>query len=461
MDQAVISSSQLHRLSISIPCSDIIVPKSVAPFKQLRDVLLQSPTLRALTVDVHLDLDLREAAEEQVEETIFSEEAQYSTGQSYNESLARTPENIAACDEPSTTHSVNRIQIPLEPTDWVSSLEYLAVKARTYVFDHEHCINLQRCMDWTRLKQLTLGPPNPESFFKAFTSRLPQLEFLEISYHFVPTHRYPSLDRACLIECSRFISSLSKLKALTVRCDQLDLTQPFWHELAATHGERLQSLSVQPLHDRLEAPICQGAVFNLLRPFTALRTLNLATRLSPLAPGFSCKDCSAPCHAKVRMQATGTDMHLRKQNSEYIKTIPFIASLETLRLSIRIFPNPDRSLHECIAAHAHCVTRQLWTMYSDQPSSNNLRAFNIEFWRWKTPSSHIDKTSLVENDYLDKIEFESTRKGPQLVVKAWDYRKTIITTYDELWRVPYTGVLEGPRVIFSTKRIVQRDRLCD
>jgi hypothetical protein len=100
-------------------------------------------------------------------------------------------------------------------------------------------------------------------------------------------------------------------------------------------------------------------------------------------------------------------------------------------------------------------------MYSDQPSSSNLRAFNVEFWRWKTPSPHLDGYNLGQNDFLDKIEFESTRKGRQLVVKARDLRKTIITTYDELWRVPYAGVLEGPRVIFSAKRIIRRERIFD
>jgi hypothetical protein len=225
---------------------------------------------------------------------------QHSAGQVYDESWAPTPDDVAACDRLSVTHPTNRIQIPLESTDRLPPLERLEIKARTYKFDREHCNNLQRCLDWTRLKQLTLGSPNPEIFFETFTSKIPQLEVLDISYHSISAYRYPSHTNARLTECSRFISSLSKLKSLTVRCDIVDLTQYFWRDLAATHGERLQFLSIQPRHDQLQAPICQGAISNLLLPFIALRTLDLATRLSPFSPYSNCKDCSNPCHTKVR-----------------------------------------------------------------------------------------------------------------------------------------------------------------
>jgi hypothetical protein len=275
------------------------MPKSVAPLKQLRDVLLQSPALRAFTVDAHLDVNLRQAAERVDKEKNIPPGVQYYTGQVYNESWARTPHDVAACEELSDMDPVNKIQIPLESTDWLPPLECLAIKARTYTFDYEHCINLQQCMDWTRLKQLTLESSNAEIFFEMFNNKLPQLEFLDFSYHSVSAGRYPFLEPAVLVECSNFVSSLSKLKALTVRCNLINLKQAFWHELAATHGECLQSLSIQPLGDQLEAPICQGAISNLLRPFTALRTLDLATRLSPFALYSSCSDCSGPCQTKV------------------------------------------------------------------------------------------------------------------------------------------------------------------
>jgi hypothetical protein len=154
-------------------------------------------------------------------------------------------------------------------------------------------------------------------------------------------------------------------------------------------------------------------------------------------------------------------MYSRKQNSEYIKTVPFIASLETIRISIRVFASNDRSLIESMAAHAHCVTRQLWALYADQPSSSNLRAFNLEFWRWRTPSPHLDENGSPHYNFLDKVEFESAKRGSQLVVKAWDHRRTITTFYDQFWQDAHGIVVEGPPVIFKAKRTVQRERCCD
>jgi hypothetical protein len=301
LDQAIVSSAQLHRLSFSIPCSDIIMPKSVAPLKHLRDVLLQSPALRAITVDVHLDVNLRQEAERADKEKPTPPGVQYFTGQVCNESWAQNPHDVAACDELSDMDPVNKIQIPLESTDRLPPLECLAIKAKTYTFDHDHCITLQRCMDWTKLKELTLGSSNPEMFFNMFNNKLPQLEFLDLSYHSVSASPYPSLEPPVLIECSKFVSSLSKLKALTVRCDRVILRQTLWHELVGTHGESLQSLSIQPLLDQLEAPLCQTAMTNLLRPFTALKALDLATRFYPFMSPSRCNSCSDPSHTKVCM----------------------------------------------------------------------------------------------------------------------------------------------------------------
>jgi hypothetical protein len=122
LDYALVSSSQLHRLAVSVPCSDVVNPESVAPFEQLRRVLLQSHSLRELSIDVHQDVRLREPSRVGIEETGLN---------AYKDNDGLSP-----------IKAVNLIQIPLDQVDRLPSLEVLILKARTYSLDREHCERL-------------------------------------------------------------------------------------------------------------------------------------------------------------------------------------------------------------------------------------------------------------------------------------------------------------------------------
>jgi hypothetical protein len=272
LDQAIVSSALLHRLSVSIPCSDVTNPGSLAPFEHLRRILLCSSNLRILAVDAHLDANLSKAADE----------------------TAHTISN----------DTFQKMQIPLRQMDRLHPLEELAFDARTYDFDREHCQRLMQCMDWSRLKKLTLGPSNPTSFFDVFTDSLPTLEELDIAYHSWPRALYPSPQQDLLKNCSEFISSLGSLKKITIHCDIVDARLPFWRRLVDTHGERLESFSLQSRHELCEEPIWQSPISDYLVHFTALRNLDLTILYT--APLYtwprsclSCAYCPATRHLIV------------------------------------------------------------------------------------------------------------------------------------------------------------------
>jgi hypothetical protein len=266
LDQAIISSEQLRRLSVSIPCSDVTNPDSLAPFEHLRNIVLRSSNLRTLEVDVYLDVNLQKAASQKAYKI--------------------------------ESDTITRIQIPLKQVDQMPPLEELAFNARTYDFDREHCNCLLHCMDWTKLKRLILGPLNPVTFFETFTNSFPALEHLDIAYNSLePSFFSGTPDH--LKDCSRFISSLCLLKTIIIRCDVIDLTQPFWRRLAASHGERLESLSMQPRHERYMQPIWQSAMPEFLSHFSVLKKLELAIWYSTPPTRASCSHCMKPWHAVV------------------------------------------------------------------------------------------------------------------------------------------------------------------
>jgi hypothetical protein len=48
----------------------------------------------------------------------------------------------------------------------------------TYLWDPEHCGNLQTSMDWSKIRKLDFGEEFPEEFFKAFAGKTPNLKHL-------------------------------------------------------------------------------------------------------------------------------------------------------------------------------------------------------------------------------------------------------------------------------------------
>jgi hypothetical protein len=273
LDQAIVSSTLLRRLSVSIPCLDFTDPDLVAPFEHLRRILLRSPNLRTLVVDTHHDVNLLKAAVE------TTRSAEITTAQ--------------------------KIQIPLKQLDRLPALEELAFNARLYDFDREHCSHLLQCMDWSKLRTLTLRASNPTNFFDVFTGKIPVLEHLDITYHYWPRAFYPhpphyywnrpnhpDIPQDPLGNCSEFVSSLNLLKTIIIRCDVVNLSLLFWRRLAAIHGERLESFSLQSRHELYEEPIWQHPVSDFLVHFTALRHLDLTILYTSPGATLPCAYCT-------------------------------------------------------------------------------------------------------------------------------------------------------------------------
>jgi hypothetical protein len=299
IDQTALPSAQLRGLYVSIPCSDIITPSSVAPFDELRRLLQQLRNIRALSIDVHQDVKLRETADQILEDVFPRYTRTAMTGREMSNFIKSDCTTSGAAVP---TDEAHKVQLPLHSTDRLPPLEQLSLLARTYEFDHAHCLRLLQCMDWTKLRRLTLGPSNPAVFFKTFTGNVPLLKSLSFSYQVSEFHQpryitlpnYPVLD---LTACSGFISTLDKLKELVIRCSVLDFSDPFWHALATSHGERLQHLTLSSQFEGLDAPIYKSWMGDFLGCFTRLRTLDIALR--PSDGNGTCARCK---HVLVREQ---------------------------------------------------------------------------------------------------------------------------------------------------------------
>jgi hypothetical protein len=169
-----------------------------------------------------------------------------------------------------------------------------------------------KSMDWSQLKRLVLAPTNPVAFFHTFTDRLPLLEQLDISYCGTHDPAHPDLQT-----CFKFLTSLSMLKAITVRCASAVLVRgqyEFWVLILRYLGRHLQKLTVQALLEGLEAPYATtwmkdwGPVFQF-----NLRTLELVFQASAPPRAERCRYCAGSPHALVRshhfLQGLTTDTY--------------------------------------------------------------------------------------------------------------------------------------------------------
>ncbi|KAH8732644.1 hypothetical protein GQ44DRAFT_696217 [Phaeosphaeriaceae sp. PMI808] len=418
LNQAATSSPQLHRLSCSIPCSSISNPDSMAPLEDLKRILIQSRNLRALSVDVHQDPNPRHAVEKKAKELRMLAQPSYLSSMQHKASHSQFLGYQTAGNNTNLLETTYPVQIPLVSTDRLPPLEELAFKAIRYKLnDERHCHILSQCMDWNKLKRLSLGPLNPEIFFHFFTNRIPILEHLEFS-HRSRSHKRITFRRQDLLRtCSKFISSLNQLKTLIIHCDVIDFSHHFWLNLGTTHGGCLEALSLLACYDGLEPPTCCVSQLDFLTCFTALKTLDLATETF-FAP-HACTNCEEATH---------------NLSTEYIKNIPFLTSLQTINVSVRVYTSGKTSLHSYIANHAHCAIRGLWARYCNQSSDHDLESFKLHFWRWETPSPHPDEDGIIHHVRIHRIAFEGRKRGAQLFIKEHDDGNIISTWYDEVWR---------------------------
>ncbi|KAH7068485.1 hypothetical protein FB567DRAFT_585166 [Paraphoma chrysanthemicola] len=378
LDGTVSIPTQLHRLSVDLPCSDIVHPDSTVSFERLRNVLVQCNDLKAFYFNVHQESQLH-----QVDKWAFDKEA-HTKQDDRRTRLAYDPVPTQATRDPTvriestSSKSLNIVQIPLRNTDHLPALRELGLGARTYVLDRAHSVDLLRCMDWSRLKKLTLGPSNPAIFFRTFTARLPLLETLDISFYSERQSYYPYIRQASLEDCSEFIAKLYNLKALVIRCDVVEPSNMFWHNLSLQYTYR--------------------------NFFVAI--------------------------------ARDVKSHgMRQQTCNYTKSLPTIPSLKHLQLSFKTHSGDARTLHSYVVDPAHYITRAIWSSYSALSANGDfeLDTVRLRFWRWEAPSAHHDERETFRRAHINEVVFDSRRVGGQLLVKARNSQKKFMTRYTETW----------------------------
>lgn len=289
LDQAILSSPRLQRLSVSVAHTDPTSQGSHARWRQLKHVLLNCQSLRALTINAHLDSLGR------TEPIVSRNEVTPGSKTSLWWHANATPSSHDS--KPLHEESTEKTQLPLEAGDSLPSLEELDIRSNTYDLDVVHCALLLDCMDWSKLKRLSLGPSNPKSYFDVFRGQLPQLEALDFAYHF----EYLSFNdhyTSTLTACSAFVTSLPHLVELTIRCDGINFKDMFWSALVETHGDTLKSLSIQGHTPTSEAPFVKGEMNMFLACFEKLINLDLVLQ-TPFPRSNVCSFCSVRSHGVV------------------------------------------------------------------------------------------------------------------------------------------------------------------
>lgn len=118
-----------------------------------------------------------------------------------------------------------------------------------------------------------------------------------------------------------------------------------------------------------------------------------------------------------------------QQNTEYINNVPFLASLQSLRISMRITPPNASPICRYITDHAHCATQRIWATFVDKTTRHNLGAVSICYWHWQTPSAHAEQNGTPSVAHVKKVTFDSMDQGRRLTIKSRDGSNVVKTYY--------------------------------
>lgn len=245
IDKVLLTSTQLHRLDVSIPCLNFSGDYSISLFGAFKHALLHIDSLRQLSVDTHVDADV----------------------------------------EKSDGNALDRLQIPVLASEKLPALFALDLRSKNYAFDVNHCKHLRASMDCNKLQRLAVGSSNTSAFFEIFQGATPSLTHLDVSYaSSMNDARHRHLE-----PLAGFVARLNPLKGLVFRCDKLDLRADFPKILADKHGSTLVDLSMQAIQENLGGPLFSGNIRKFLWRFTNLQHLNIA--FPDIRSYHRCADC--------------------------------------------------------------------------------------------------------------------------------------------------------------------------
>ncbi|KAF2800021.1 hypothetical protein K505DRAFT_413252 [Melanomma pulvis-pyrius CBS 109.77] len=184
-DSVLLSSPQLYRLDFTVACQERFTTNTISLFRRLKNVLVQSRSLRILWLDIY-----------------------------------RMP-----------------------------PLEELTIEARDYSFDSDHYYQWLECMDWKKLRRLSFGFHRPGDFFAGLVNQTPKLQSLKFGYSSDSVVKAPTPEphEQFIAECQstgEFIKSLGSLKELAVQCHTMDHGQDLWEIIAEKHEKSLWRLGI-------------------------------------------------------------------------------------------------------------------------------------------------------------------------------------------------------------------------
>lgn len=151
-------------------------------------------------------------------------------------------------------------QLPVLEELCISTMGY----GPTYQWDIRHCIDLQRCMDWTRMRKLDFSSDYPEPFFATSVGLTPGLRHLRFGLPYQSQSVEPA--RA-------FVESLVDMKSLDI-----ERMQPYvdvmWPAIRK-HKDTLETLLLRPTRGMYCTPqyLDTSILLEISREFPALERL--------------------------------------------------------------------------------------------------------------------------------------------------------------------------------------------
>lgn len=243
-DSVLLSSPQLYRLDFSVACQNRFSSNTISLFRRLKNILVQSRSLRMLSLDIHKDPYFRKL----------------SLGEEDRGSL----------------------NLPLEPGDRMPPLEELTIEARDYSFDSDHYHQWLECMDWKKLRRLSFGLHRPGDFFAGLVNQTPKLQSLGFGYSgvIVLNLGIPTLEPREKLDVEpqstgEFIRSIGSLKELVIRCRTMDLGQDLWEIIAGKHGQSLRRLTIRNWNVYMGSTMTLGRLDLLSSHLPCLRQLDI------------------------------------------------------------------------------------------------------------------------------------------------------------------------------------------
>ncbi|KAF2186943.1 hypothetical protein K469DRAFT_120042 [Zopfia rhizophila CBS 207.26] len=325
-DKVLFSFPQLYQLDISVPCKERHSVNTLSLFRKLKEILVQSSSLRVLSLNIHRDPYIHRLG-------------------------------LAEVDRGS-------LNLPLDPGDQLPPLEELTIEARDYDMNTEYCGRWFECMDWKKLCRLKFKSWCPHEFFMFFTNKIPNVESLQFGY-FRGRSRGISIfagEAQGLNVAGTFIISVNSLRELIIQAQGTNFYESPWDVIAQKHGDSMRRLTIA-CHDSdllMESTMDMKGLEMLSSYFPFLQNLDLVLSLT--------RDYKSGGYA----WPAGTITALGQLNF-----------LKSLKISARLQMEGDRPLMVCILPYSRGLVIELWNAFFEHDPTSELITVIVRFWRWE------------------------------------------------------------------------------